>query len=309
MALRLITLACVVSLLASALSSTPAWAQSFSQKLDLQTRVDDRSSSALRYQYRVRYYPSLAFANDWSVNAFLVTGDEFGSSHNTFDDGSADYFYLRRLFVRHETTEGKTEIGVIPTFKGKVSSSGLSKDGWIKGIRHVHKTSKADAFELVIGQLDDLSPDTALRLPSKLDYIELEYSSAVSNNVSYELSFERMTNANFVRTELRYELLASHTLFGELVSKLGSKQVKTVLGVEGEFSAYGKLIDYFAHYSYVSDDFGARAELTEDFLGTGNGFSGKLESSLGNSGLEWFIRFDAVTERTRFLAGLAWSFN
>jgi hypothetical protein len=296
-------------LLSLCIASTQALSAEFSQKLDLQTRVDDRSSSNLRYQYRARYYPSLSFDNNWSVNGFVVTGDDFSSSHNTFDDGSADYFYIRRVFVRHEDANGKTEIGIIPTFKGAVSSSGLSKDGWIKGIRHVVRNKNKGAFEIVVGQLDNLSPNNAIRLADDLNYIELEYSSAISRQWSYELSLERMTESNFARTELRYAYSQSQTLFAELVSKLGSSKIKSVLGVEGEFRFADIPFEYFAHYSHVSDDFGARAELTEDFLGTGNGISAELESMFADSSFGWFVRFDAVESQSRFLAGVKWSFK
>lgn len=106
------------------LHSTLVQASEFKQKLDVQLRADDRSNRHIRYQYRLRYYPQFVVNNDWSLNSFVVTGDEYGSSHNTLDDGNADYLYMRRLYLRHKGDYGKTEIGVVPTYKGRVSSSG-----------------------------------------------------------------------------------------------------------------------------------------------------------------------------------------
>jgi len=137
----------------------------------------------------------LSFNENWSAHGFLVTGDDFGSSHNTIDDGSADYFYMRRFYVRHENANGKTELGIIPTYKGAVSSSGLSKDGWIKRVRHVVRNKNQGAFEVELGQLDNLSPNSAIKLVDDLNYIELEYTSALSEQWSCELSLERMTLA------------------------------------------------------------------------------------------------------------------
>lgn len=284
----------------------PLCAQEFNQKLDVQLRADDRSSRDIRYQYRLRYYPQLQFDDTWSVNGFAVTGDDFGSSHNTIDDGRADYLYLRRLFVRHEGDYGKTELGVIPTFKGRVSSSGLSKDGWIKGVRHVRALGDNN-LEIVMGQLTSLDPSRALNAPEDLDYIEIEYSASISDKWSYEVSAERMTQANFVRSELRYSLASNTIIFGEIVTRVDESKVKTVLGLEGEFMLQDYPLEYFAHYSYVSEGFGLRAELTEDFLGTGNGFSGELSGDIPNSHFDWFARFDAVSEQTRVLLGIKWS--
>ena len=295
-----------ISIFLSALNSVPLAAQEFNQKLDLQLRADDRSSRDIRYQYRMRYRPQVQFDNTWSVNAFAVTGDEFGSSHNTLDDGSADYVYLRRLFVRHEGDYGKTEVGVIPTYKGRVSSSGLSKDGWIKGARHVRNLGK-DRLEVVVGQLTSLDPSRSHNAPNDLDYIEIEYSAQIDDVWSYELSAERMTEANFVRTELRYAMSSSTSAFAELVTRLDESRVKTVLGFEGEFIFNRYPVEYFAHYSYVSKNFGLRAELTEDFLGTGSGFSAEFSGDIPQSKFGWFMRYDAIKSRTRVLAGVTWS--
>ncbi|OFA30421.1 hypothetical protein BAE46_11810 [Glaciecola punicea] len=281
-------------------------AQSFSQKLDVQLRADDRSSREIRYQYRVRYRPQISFNDTWSVNAFAVTGDEFGSSHNTLNDSSADHLYVRRVFGRHQGDYGKTEFGIIPTYKGRVSSSGLSKYGWIKGVRHVRAIGDNN-LEIVVGQLTSLDPARALNAPDEFDYVEVEYSVQINDIWSYELSAERMKNENFLRTELRYQYNNNITLFGEVVGRLDSAKTKAVLGGEGEFSISEYSVEYFAHYSYVSENFGLRAELTEDFLGTGHGFSGELSGALASTQFDWFVRYDAVKDRTRLLAGLKWS--
>lgn len=277
----------------------------FSQKLDLQARVDDRSSRDIRYQYRVRYYPQYTFNDSWSVNGFAVTGDEFGSSHNTIDDGAADYFYLRRLYARHEGDYGKTEIGIVPTYKGRVSSSGLSKDGWITGIRHVRSIA-GNQLEIVVGQLSSLNPSTALNTPDDLDYIEVEYSANINDKWSYELSAERITSGNFLRTELRYQHAPNAYLFGEFIQRIDDTKAKVVLGVEGEISIMEYPIEYFAHYSYVSDEFGLRAELTEDFLGSGHGISAEFSGDIRTTKFSWFVRYDGIESRTRVLAGLKW---
>lgn len=283
-----------------------AYAQTFSQKLEVQLRADDRSSRDIRYQYRVRYRPQYSFNDTWSINAFAVTGDDYSSSHNTLDDDSADYFYLRRLFLRHEDDYGKTEFGTIPTYKGRVSSTGLSKDGWIKGFRHVRAIGE-DNLEIVLGQLDSLDASTAMSLPDEIDYVEVEYSAKLNQQWSYELSAEHIAEVNYIRTELRYKYTKEYTMFAELVSRIDTSEIKTVIGGEGEITINNGLFEYFVHYSYVSDDFGLRAELIEDFLGTGHGISAEIGAQIGNSQFDWFMRYDAVEGSTRAIAGLKWS--
>ncbi|WP_250207328.1 hypothetical protein [Alteromonas oceanisediminis] len=279
----------------------------FSQKLDVQTRVDERSGREVRYQYRVRHYSQWAFDKQWSLNGFIVTGDDFASSHNTFDSAINDKVYIRRVYARHQGSYGKTEVGFIPTYKGRVSSTGLSKDGWIAGVRHVRELGFDNQLEVVVGQLNNFDPAHALDAPDDIDYIEIEYSARMSQRNSYEISLERMTEANFVRTEVRHRLRSDLTLFAELVQRLDEYKVKTVLGVDGTFTLLGTELEYFSYYSYVGEGFGARAELTEDFLGFGHGFSAELSADIQDTQFGWFIRYDGVDDQSRVLAGLSWS--
>lgn len=278
----------------------------YQQNVDLQIRADDRSSQDIRYQYRVRFYPQYTFNQSFSAHGFAATGDDFASSHNTADDGEADFFYLRRAFLRHSGDYGKTEIGIVPTFKGRVSSTGLSKDGWIAGVRHVRQLQGDSQFEVVVGQLENLNPARALDAPNEIDYIELEYSARMGQRNSFELSIERMTEANFLRAEYRYQMNADHLVFAEWVKRAANTQSKVILGLKGEFTVWEQPIEYFSYYSYVSDSFGLRAELTEDFIDVGNGFSAELSADVDSVSASWFVRLDHIDGRSRVLAGLAW---
>lgn len=284
----------------------------YAHDLDIQARFDDRSDRDHRNQYRLRYYPSWTFdsAERWSINSFVVTGDDFSSSHNTLADGSSEHLYVRRAFVRYQGERGKTEVGVIPTYKGRVSSSGLSKDGWIKGVRQVYELPNNSALEWVAGQLDDTDPAHALDAPDALNYGELEYSARLDERHSYEVSVERIQEGNFIRGEYRWKFRDSQTLFLELVQRLDDPNTKTIAGLSGKFTAGEHGLEYFAHYNYVSEGFGPRAELTEDFLGTGHGVSAELSGGLPvDLDAEWFVRLDVVDSTTRLLTGIAISLD
>ena len=285
----------------------------FSQKLDIQIRYDNRSNRPSREQYRLRYYPSLSVSDAWSIKSFVVTGDDFSSSHNTFGSDSTDYIYARRLFMRHEGDYGKTEIGVIPTFKGRVSSTGLSKDGWITGVRHVRTLKNNSALEVVIGQLGNAQADQAFTFGNEDEYVEIEYSARMNQRHSYEASIERMVSGSFIRGEYRYRLNDQDTAFIELVQRVDNPAEKLVIGASGEFTLFTSTspysIEYFAYYSYIDDDFGARAELIEDFLGTGHGGSIEFSGVVSEThDLEWFVRTDVVGSVSRLLAGIKLSF-
>lgn len=280
---------------------------SFTQQLDLQFRFDDRSSRDVRYQYRARYYPEYTFNDKWSAHGFAVTGDDFSSSHNTIDDGSADHFYLRRLYARHSGAYGKTEVGYIPTYKGRISSTGLSKDGWIAGIRHVRQLRSNDQLEVVVGQLDNLDPSHALDSPNDINYVEIEYSARMDKRSSYEFSLERMTDGNFLRTEYRYRVTEEAIVFAEMVKRVDRSRTKVLFGLESPFKLGDYAFESFSYYSYVSEGFGQRADLIEDFLGSGHGISTEVSGDFVNSTFGWFVRFDLVETRSRLLAGITFS--
>jgi hypothetical protein len=282
----------------------------FTNKLETQLRFDDRSNRDNRFQYRVRAYSEFSIPETrWSINAFAVTGDEFSSSHNTIDSDTPDHFYLRRIYFRHSGALGsKTEIGVIPTYKGRVSSSGLAKDGWIKGARHVYAYDSATKFEVVVGELEDDDASTALDSLRKLNYVELEMSSQINDYSSYEISLERMTEANFARAEYRYFKPDSPTYSLEMISRLSTSKTKLVFGIEDEITLFDRPFEYYAYYSYVSRRFGARAELTEDFITTGSGLSVEIETNILQSDhWEAFARIDAFDQNTRFILGVAYA--
>lgn len=282
-----------------------------SQKLDLQFRFDDRSDRDHRNQYRMRYYPSLSLTPDasWSLNSFIVTGQSFSSSHNTLGSDSNDYLYARRLFVRYAHDNGKVELGVIPTYKGRVSSSGLSKDGWIKGVRSVFSLKNSSEIEFVVGQLDNTLANKAIGSFHTPNYIELEYSAKMGQTHSYEFSLERMTNSNFLRAEYRWQFTRSNTVFFETIQTLSETNAKYVVGISGEGHIQDYPVSYFSHYSYVSEGFGPRAELTEDFLGTGHGISAEMSGAITLfDNTYWFVRADVVNSVSRLLSGVKVSF-
>lgn len=291
------------------LTMTPVEANesSFVSKTDVSVRFDSRSNNQPRYQYRVRWYPQWLISDAWSLNAFAVTGDEFSSSYNTINHGQPDHFYLRRLFVRKQDGKTKTEVGVIPTYKGRVSSTGLSKDGWLTGIRHVQPIGKNNLFEIVIGDLSDVDSPGRFSAPHNLNYVEMEYSSNLDEAFSYEVGFERMLDANFLRAEIRYLLQDSELRF-ELIDRLGESRQKVIMAYSRElyFGQYALEFDFY--YGYVDQGFGQRAELTEDFIQFGHSLSAEIGGELNRWDLEWFSKIEQFEGQSRFQLGLKSSF-
>ncbi|MDC8829409.1 hypothetical protein [Alteromonas gilva] len=288
------------------LASQPS--ELYQQRLDVQVRFDNRSDRPDRYQYRVRYYPQINMTNQWSLHSFVVTGDDFSSSHNTFGEQDSEQLAIRRLYVRRINPSGKTEFGVIPTYKGRVSATGMSKDGWFQGIRHVYQPNSDQQFEIVAGAINDTNPDRALSLSNKLNLLELEYTARLNDVYSMEFGLERITGGNYVRGELRVQQSVNHVWFFELIHRADEADNKVVIGLDGTLSLASYPVDLYAYYAYVSAGFGLRAELTEDYLGTGHGGSVEVSGALPGTAIGWFSRVDMVDSTKRFLLGVKYAF-
>ena len=276
----------------------------YDHRIDVQVRYDNRSNRDDRVQYRVRYYPQITFSDKWSLNSFIVTGDDFASSHNTFGESDSQEFAVRRLYFRRTLQQGKVEFGVIPTYKGRVSATGLSKDGWIQGLRYVTSVRPGHQLEFVAGSLNDTDPNRALSLKDSSDYFELEYSASLTKQHAVEFGIERITAGNYARAEWRYSSSDTQTWNFEYVRRLDDAQNKVVVGTETELAINGYNLDIYAYYAYVSEEFGFRAELTEDYLGTGHGGSLAISGDIGLADLDWFSRIDVVDSTKRLLVGL-----
>ncbi|TPV59288.1 hypothetical protein FJ444_08430 [Aestuariibacter sp. GS-14] len=276
----------------------------YDHRIDAQIRYDNRSNRDDRVQYRLRYYPQITLSENWNLNSFVVTGDDFASSHNTFGESDSQELAVRRFYVTHSFEGGKVEFGVIPTYKGRVSSTGLSKDGWIQGVRYVTSLQPNHKIEFVTGNLSNTDPNKALSVQNDLNYFELEYSASLNEKHAFELGVERITAGNYIRGEWRYAQSGEQTWSIEYVRRVDEAQNKLVIGTETAFSVQGYSLDLHAFYAYVSEGFGFRAELTEDYLGTGHGGSVVISGNLNIGGLDWFSRVDVVGNTKRLLLGI-----
>lgn len=286
----------------------PPVAAEFDYRGDMAIRVDDTEGRGSRQQYRLRVRPQFAFTERWSAHAFIATGDNFDSAYNTIDDND-DEINVRHLFVRLEDDWGKFEAGVIPPYKGRISSTGLSAEGFLQGLRGV-MNMRSGRLELVLGQLEDLRASRALSVPDEIDYLELEYSGRLSDTWSFEAAGDYMLDDPFVRGEFRYSPSSSEAYAGEIIANLGEGGFKVVLSAERTFDIGDSEVEWFSYYAYAGERFGPRAELTEDFLEFGHAIATEFSSSFpGASRFEWFANFEVYEDAARVELGIEYSLH
>lgn len=274
---------------------------------DVSLRYDDTSQSGDRTQYRVRAKAGYAFDDTISLHTFIATGADFSSAYNTVDDND-DEIHVRRLYLRLENDRGKLELGTIPTYKGRVSSTGLSENGWLKGLRGVLRRGSAE-WEIVLGELSDPLARDALSPADELNFVEFEYSASLTEAWSYELSFEHMLDDEFLRAELRYESAANAIYSVEAIHNAGASAGKFVAGMERTFNIGDLPVDWYIYYAYVETGFGPRAELTEDFLDFGHAVANEFSSAIADSDrLSWFVKAEVYESQIRGQIGIEFTF-
>lgn len=271
-------------------------------KSDIAARYDIRESKTPRWQYRFRWYSGLDFNNRFSLNTFVTTGCSFDSSYNEIKRGKDSCLNLRRLFGRYETDKGKLELGVIPPYKGRVSSTGLSKDGWITGLRWVN-TRRLGTFELVAGEVSRLDSPNAVQTPEALNYLEMEFSSASYRNTSFEIAAERILGQNYLRGELRYAASDAHQFAVEWISLFNDNKSKSIVSYSSETEIAEYPIELFAFASFVNESFGKRAELTEDFVNIGRSYVLEAKGPLSRKA-NWFLKLEQGAVQSRVQLGL-----
>ena len=241
--------------------------------------------------------------------AKIVVGKSGVFSTNVLDTAYpieyfAYYSYINRNFgARAE---------LIEDFLGTGHGGSLEFSGLILQKHEVEWFVRADVVDSISRSGPEISIDIRV-IGGEDQYFEVEYSANMGQRHSYEASFERMLDGTFVRGEYRFRINQQDTAFIEWVQRTDKGAAKIVVGKSGVFStnvldtAYP--IEYFAYYSYINRNFGARAELIEDFLGTGHG--GSLEFSgliLQKHEVEWFVRADVVDSISRLLTGVKVAF-
>ena len=279
----------------------------FRHEGDVSVRYDDRSDRPSREQYRVRWSPEYVFKERWSIHAYVATGAAFPSAYNTF--GQSGDLNVRRLFGRWSNGDNKVEFGVIPPFKGRVSSTGLSDEGWLRGARGVLALG-ADRLELVVGDLNDLRAANAFSAPFELNYYEVEYSGQFNDAVSYELGGERMLDENYLRTELRLTSRSEFSWTAEFVHAFKSNATKSTVSFLAPFALSHGELEWFTYYSYVPLEFGGRAILTEDFLGFDHALGTLFEyRHAGLERVKWFAELEVGDARDRVKLGFEMDFG
>jgi len=269
----------------------------------------------LQYQVGLSFLISLAQGKDggeFQFGGLIGTGNGYTSPWNTVanfnnDESGNHQINVRQIYAQWEYERWRTQLGVIPPVKGKVSETSLDKDGWIRGGRLIMPVRRQGQFELVVGTLDSLDDPNAFQPWAKANYYEVEWTHDWSKGWRTELGGVRLDKDRILRGELRY----TATIFGartELAGEVLRNVQSRVWAHDWSIAQRLGSVTLMNEYAYVPKELGLLGALSNDFFTFGHlwvlGVKGPLSTE---GGLYWFGRNYLGEVRINFKLGVGYS--
>ena len=263
-------------------------------------RIEERLQGAIRLGLRVD------FNGFMDLVAFMSTGNKFTSRWSTLRDynGGQDADPLapriRHVYLQKVYKHFRIQAGAIPPVKNVVSPTGLEPVGWIDGARFEWYNAESSAIELVIGRLGSLRTPNAFARPTpflspqKINYVELEASQQVTEQIRLEGSAEYFKDP-FLRGEIRLNTKSDIETIAEALVILDSRVFKTGLTVQFDvlktlFDGQPDRLTLMVNHAYKDDAIGLRGQLADDFFTFGHSVTIKPAGTLSKLwGLRWAV--------------------
>lgn len=285
-----------------------------------ETRYDliDLGESANRLQASLRIPFEIDVAGIVSINGLTSTGSSFQSRWETLKDfrvkGESRRFNLnlRQLYLEKQFSDLRMQLGAIPSIKGFVSSTGLGSNGWLDGFRVFQKTG-AGTFEVALGSINEINNPNFFDREFIANYCEVEYTSASIFSTIFELSYEKFHDQNYVRGEIRHDLIKDDKQHLEFTIEglYNTRQKSLSFG----FTIITSPLAFFdpdlrkywelkAYYNHTDNKIGLRGILTDDFYRLGNSLTLEMKGTITpKKSIGWFAEA-YISDVPRLIAGL-----
>lgn len=280
--------------------------------------IIDLGESANRIQASLRIPFEIDLAGIVSVNGLTSTGSSFQSRWETVkdfrikDEPRRFNLNLRQLFLEKNINDLRIQFGAIPSVKGSVSSTGLGSNGWIDGFRVDQKTG-IGTFEIAAGSINEINNPNYFDRDFVANYFEFEYSSAQILNTNFELSYEKFHFTDYLRSEIRHDMindgdqhleLALEGLYNTQKNSLSFGITVTTSPLAFVDKELKKYWEVKAYYNHTDENIGLRGILTDDFYRLGNSLTIEMKGAITKKkGLAWFAEA-YISEVPRLIAGL-----
>ncbi len=308
-------------LILSILTTAPLLSQKLADiSMIWESRYDiiDLGESANRIQASLRIPFEIDVAGIVKVNGLTSTGSSFQSRWETVKDfrianeNRRFNLNLRQLYLEKNIADLRIQFGAIPSIKKSVSSTGLGSNGWIDGFRVDQKTG-IGTFEIAAGSINEINNPNYFDREFVSNYFEFEYSSSPVFNTTFEVSYEKFHFNDYLRSEIRHDLINNNGKNLELTLEglLNTQKQSLSFGITVTTSPLAfiepdlkKYWEVKAYYNHTDENIGLRGILTDDFYRLGNSLTIEMKGAITKKkGLAWFAEA-YISEVPRLIAGL-----
>lgn len=206
------------------------------------------------------------------------------------------HLYLRKVFgTKNKVT---LEAGALNA-SSVVGAGGVPSSGWVDGLRVKVNTSLGD-LKIVAGSLGDFKTANAFDRKFNGNFVEIEISKKLFDQLTVQAAYENHNDENFARTEAQYDL----RILGDKIIKLVGKALYSFdqnavnydIGAEVDvlktiLNKFDKRLELKVYRSYLSDELVDRgSNMVTTFLTYGPRTTFQIGGEIIKGKMTWAVR-------------------
>ncbi len=262
----------------------------------------DQVGTTRKAQDRIRLGFTIDAGGVVEIVGLLATGPSFGNdwvtdaSTNNSNNNHAMAF--RNLYLRKTMGKTTVEAGALSP-EPVIGAAGLGSSGWVDGLRVTTNTKVAD-FKVVAGSLTDFSTPSAFGRKFIGNFIEIEMSKKVFDNLLVQAGYERLDADNYAKLSAKYDLkiIGDRTIrvFGEALMDVEKQAYNYEFGAEMDLlktilNKYEHRLDLKVYLSHLDSDLTTRGAMIPAFYTYGTRATVQVGGKLDKAGnVNWFAR-------------------
>lgn len=321
------------------LASTSVIAGDINVTADVSSRVISKDSQEVQ-QNKVVLKFQKNFDNGWVLVGVGQNGGSYSGDYDTmynsgnkddeFDQAKdlVDNFSFRKLYVKKkianpicEDCDAEIQAGALETEPGMASVTGLSKAGWVDGVRLKAETPYGEVT-VTAGSIGDLEETNFYSRDYENEYLEVKITKQVFENLVAEFGGERYDGDTYYKIAGDYSLeLAADQVISIIAETLVNTDDDTEMssiGIRGDFikmlTGESSGLSFELRDNHMDAGMSSRASQMTNEFSASEGHSGSFTVKgkiKGNQKLQWYVRVrhNYDTNENRYETGIDYKYG
>ncbi|GEM_PF-6596955 len=275
----------------------------------------DQTGTTQRVQDRIRMGFTIDAAGVVEIVGLIGTGPSFSNdwvsvASNNNSNGTQNLAF-RNLYLRKVMGNTTVEGGAMSP-EATVGSAGLGAAGWVDGVR-VKTSTKIGDFKVVAGSLGDFNTPDAFSRKFQGNFIEIEMSKKVFDNLTLTGAYENFNGDNYARGDVKYDLKIVGDrvihLFADALVDVEKNAYNYEVGAEMDLlktivNKYDHRLDLKVYVSHLDAGMTDRSSMVSAFYTYGTRVTAQIGGKLDKAGnVNWYARA-AIGQTNRYDVGI-----